>query len=95
LHGYFEHSGFAVLEAGSGAEALRVVKAGDVDAVVSDVLMPEVSGAVFCDSPVSRVPELMHRVVLLTRAAREPKVQAPIEQRGVPPIQARRFLSRG
>ena len=66
LRGYFERSGFAVLEAGSGAEALRVVEAGDVDAVVSDVLMPEVSGVAFYDSLVSRVPELLHRVVFLT-----------------------------
>jgi len=86
LRGYFERSGFAVLEAGSGAEALRVVEAGDVDAVVSDVLMPEVSGVAFYDSLVSRVPELLHRVVFLTGAARDPKVHAPIEQRGVPLI---------
>jgi len=86
LRGYFERSCFAVLEAGSGAEALRVVEAGDVDAVVSDVLMPEVSGVAFYDSLVSRVPELLHRVVFLTGAARDPKVHAPIEQRGVPLI---------
>ena len=80
--GYFERSGYAVLEAGSGAEALRVVEAGDVDAVVSDVLMPEVNGVAFYDSLVSRVPELLHRVVFLTGAAKDPKVQVPIEQRG-------------
>ena len=86
LRGYFERSGFAVLEAGSGAEALRVVEAGDVDAVVSDVLMPEVGGVAFYDSLVSRVPELLHRVVFLTGATRDPRVHASIEQRGVPLI---------
>jgi DNA-binding NarL/FixJ family response regulator len=63
-----------------------VVEAGDVDAVVSDVLMPEVNGVAFYDSLVSRVPELLHRVVFLTGAARDPQVQVPIEQRGVPLI---------
>ena len=87
LRGYLERSGYAVVEAGSGADAMRLLESGDpVDAVVTDVLMPEVSGVAFYDSLLSSSPELKNRVVFLTGAARDPKVLAPIEQRGVPII---------
>ena len=87
LRGYLERSGYDVVEAGSGADAMRLLESGDpVDAVVSDVLMPEVSGVAFYDSLLSSSPELKNRVVFLTGAARDPKVLVPIEQRGVPII---------
>ena len=87
LRGYLERSGYDVVEAGSGADAMRFLQSGDpVDAVVSDVLMPEVSGLAFYDSLLATSPQLKNRVVFLTGAARDPKVLAPIEQRGVPII---------
>jgi CheY-like chemotaxis protein len=85
LRGYLERSGLTVLEAGSGGEALAMVASGTaIDAVVSDVLMPEVSGPAFYDSLVARAPQLANRVVFLTGAAKDPKVLAPTEQRGIP-----------
>jgi two-component system cell cycle sensor histidine kinase/response regulator CckA len=39
-----ERSGYVVLEAGSAAEALRLVDGNEVDVVVSDVVMPGMSG---------------------------------------------------
>lgn len=82
-----ERGGFQVAEAASAPEALAHLEAGKpVDAVVSDVLMPEVSGLAFYDELVHRVPALAGRVVFLTGAASDPSVNAPIEQRGVPLI---------
>jgi CheY-like chemotaxis protein len=72
LRGYFERSGFAVLEAGSGAEALRWSKRATWMRWSATVLM-RVGGVAFYDSLVSRVPELLHRVVFLTGATRDPR----------------------
>ncbi len=87
LRGFFERAGFDVVEAASAAEALRHVGGdGAVDAVVSDVMMPEVSGLDFYDQLMERSRTLAHRVVFLTGAACDPRVHGPIEQRGVPLI---------
>jgi phosphoserine phosphatase RsbU/P len=40
--------GYSVLEAGTGAEALEVVAGNDVDIVLSDWIMPGMSGVEFC-----------------------------------------------
>ena len=43
--------GYAVLEAGHGGEAMRISAehAGTIDLVISDVMMPEMSGKEFID----------------------------------------------
>ncbi len=87
MRAFFERAGFCVQEAASAMEALRHVEAGlPADAVVSDVLMPEVSGVMFYDRLMEVAPQLTNRVVFLTGAARDPRVHGPIEQRGVPLI---------
>ena len=85
LRAFFERAGFAVEEAGSARAALDGVAGGQqVDAVVSDVLMPEINGLAFYDSLLEHTPELADRVVFLTGASGDPRVHRPIEQRGVP-----------
>jgi len=85
LRALFERSGFAVVDVASGQEALtHVAEGGPADAVVSDVLMPEISGVAFYDRLLELSPALSQRVVFLTGAARDPRVHVPIEQRGVP-----------
>lgn len=87
LRALFERSGFAVVDVGSGTAALaHIAEGGAADAVVSDVLMPDVSGVAFYDRLMTAAPYLAHRVVFLTGAARDPQVHGPIEQRGVPLI---------
>lgn len=87
LRAFFERADFGVLEAASAQEALAHVAAGGaIDAVVSDVLMPNTSGLEFYDRLVELAPGLSHRLVFLTGAARDPRVHGPIEQRGVPLI---------
>ncbi len=87
LRAFFERSGFTVAEAASATDALRyVADGGAADAVVSDVLMPQVSGLDFYDRLMELAPGLANRVVFLTGAARDPRVHGPIEQRGVPLI---------
>lgn len=84
LRKLFERGGMTVSEAGSGGEALTHLGNGDVDAVVCDILMPEVNGLEFYDTLVTRSPHLKDRVVFLTGAANDPIVHGPIEERGVP-----------
>lgn len=87
LRRIFERGGFAVAEAPSADAALPALDGEPaIDAVVSDVLMPGLSGLVFYDRLVERAPRLRHRVVFLTGAAHHADVHSPIEQRGVPLI---------
>ena len=87
LRKILERGGMTVIEAGSAQQAFEIVERGDaIDAVVSDVLMPEMSGLALYDELLRRAPGLKGRVVFLTGAAQDPKVQGPIEQRGVPLI---------
>jgi CheY-like chemotaxis protein len=55
---YLSHLGYSVLEAGSAAEALAVVRqqAPRVDLVLCDVVMPGVSGTELAATLLSRVP---------------------------------------
>jgi len=85
IRGFFERAGFGVEEAGSATAALERVRRGGLpDAIVSDVLMPEVNGLVFYDRLVEVAPGLAERVVFLTGASQDPRVHGQIEQRGVP-----------
>jgi two-component system NtrC family sensor kinase len=60
-----EARGFEVAEAGSGAQALAVLAdVADIDAVVTDVVMPGVSGPDLADRIRDRFPDLP--VVLIT-----------------------------
>ena len=87
LRAFFERAGFVVAEAASAGEALGYLGEGrPADAVVSDVLMPGLGGVEFYDRLQEAAPHLAHRLVFLTGAARDPRVHAPIEQRGVPLI---------
>jgi CheY-like chemotaxis protein len=87
LRKIFERGGLTVREANSGREALDAIAANrDIDAVVSDFLMPEINGVDFYDALVASAPHLRNRVVFLTGVARDPMVHNPVEQRGVPLI---------
>jgi len=87
LRKILERGRMTVLEADSAPAAFALMERGDaIDAVVSDVLMPEVSGLALYDELLRRAPKLKGRVVFLTGAAEDPKVAGPIEHRGVPLI---------
>jgi DNA-binding NtrC family response regulator len=87
LRAFFDRAGFRVVEAASASDALRHIREQKpADAVVSDVVMPELNGVDFYDQLREAAPRLAQRVVFLTGAARDPRVHGPIEQRGVPLI---------
>lgn len=85
LRGFLERAGLTVVEARSGVEALALAHGEQqFDALVCDVLMPELSGLDFYDQLLDVAPAMRHRVVFLTGAAHDPAINSPIEQRGVP-----------
>ncbi len=91
---HFERAGMRVLEAGSGAEGLAVLRGGgDIDAVVCDVIMPELNGLALYDAIVTQAPHLKERVVFLSGLAHEPAVHELIEARGVPLVSKLHDLS--
>lgn len=85
LRGYLERAGFTVIDTGDAATALElVVGEAPPDAIVSDVLMPGMSGLDFYAHLAERTPTLCHRLIFLTGANRVPAIHQRIEQLGVP-----------
>ncbi|HEY3935201.1 MAG TPA: response regulator [Gemmatimonadales bacterium] len=81
----FERAGHTVIDAESAFQALDLLRSeGAPDAVVSDVLMPGMSGLQFYQHLSERAPHLRNRVVFLSGANRDPRIHVPIEQLGVP-----------
>jgi two-component system nitrogen regulation response regulator NtrX len=80
-----ERVGFEIAEAASGKTALDMIATDSaIEAVVSDVLMPEIDGVDFYDRLVALMPHLQRKVIFLTGAAQDTAVLTPLEQRGVP-----------
>lgn len=85
LRRLFERGGHTVVEAESAARALElVVDAEPPDAIVCDVMMPEMNGMEFYQALGDAAPALQARLVFLTGASRDPQVHTRIERLGVP-----------
>lgn len=84
LRRLLEARGFAVVEAGTSAEGSAQAAAGEIDAVVCDIMMPGGSGIEFFDLLRKTHPNLARRFVFLTAAAKEPEVSAQVEARNAP-----------
>lgn len=81
----FERRGYEVGEAASATEALELIDVSPrPEALVCDVLMPEMNGLQLYQRLLDTAPRLRNRVVFLTGANRDPAVHVPIEQLGVP-----------
>jgi DNA-binding response OmpR family regulator len=65
---------FMVDVAHDGAEALVKVKANEYDAVVCDVMMPELRGDEFYLQATDQRPQLADRFIFITGYAADPKV---------------------
>jgi len=67
---------YVVLTAGSGADALHIVGSGcPLDAVVCDIIMPDMSGAEVYQRAVEKRPELEKKFVFMTGGAFTPKTR--------------------
>jgi DNA-binding response OmpR family regulator len=65
---------FMVDVANDGAEALQKAKANEYDAIVCDVMMPQLRGDEFYLQATAARPQLADRFIFITGYAAEPKV---------------------
>ena len=63
--------GFEVLLAADGAKAMTIVMQEQIDAVVLDLLLPEISGFEILRYLKRRVPALLERTIVITAAAEQ------------------------
>ncbi|KOA20613.1 transcriptional regulatory protein SrrA [Clostridium homopropionicum DSM 5847] len=61
IRDYFENSGFSVLEASNGVEALNLIKENKVDLMILDIMMPYMDGWTVCTTlrKTSQIPIIM------------------------------------
>jgi DNA-binding NtrC family response regulator len=72
----------------SPEEALGRLASGESwDIVLSDVMMPEMSGVEFAKRAVGVCPDLAGRIALMTGGAASPEVRTALEQSGLPVIE--------
>jgi len=67
----FEHSGYKVITANNGADALKIATEHIPDIVLSDYMMPFMDGAELCRQ-FKNNPALSHSFFILTSAAMRP-----------------------
>jgi adenylate cyclase len=66
-----KREGFEALLADDGAKALAIVQHHPVDAIVLDLLLPEISGFDILRYFKERVPALLQRTIVITAAAEQ------------------------
>lgn len=63
-------AGFEVDFASSGREALKKTIADHYDAIMLDLILPDISGMEILDKLAQRKPEAMRRIIVITGASR-------------------------
>jgi len=76
--------GLIVVTASSGRAALAALEAGPVDAVVSDLRMPDMDGAALALAIAERWPRLAGRVLLVTGDAIGAESNVRLREAGLP-----------
>lgn len=74
LSAYLKRSGYHVIEAGSGEEALEICRAQDIDLVLSDWMMPGMNGLEFCQAFRALENERYGYFILLTSKSEKGEV---------------------
>ena len=77
-----KHSVDAVLEAGNGKEALEIVRRDQIDLLIADLNMPEMSGTALTQAVLGD-PLTRHIPVVIVSANPDPSVQAELKNIGV------------
>lgn len=98
LKAALERSGYSVVQAASGAEALELLERAQFRGVVTDIRMPgTVNGAEVHAWILQNRPELCARVILISGDTANPETQALVERSGIPciekPFRVQQFIS--
>ncbi len=75
-----EKHGYDVVRAGDGATALDLIKAGSFDAIVTDLMMPHMSGMDLAAILATQHPTLRTRMVVITGGVVTPAAEAFVQQ---------------
>ena len=88
LRAAFERHGYAVANAASGAEGLKMLSGGKYSGVISDIRMPgTVNGAEVHAWIQKNRPELCARIILISGDTANSETQAFLAQSGTPCIE--------
>ena len=79
-----ERRGYAVTTASDGNEALSLASLWPFDVVVSDLMMPGMSGIELAAALAEHHPELRRRMIVITGGAVTPAAEAFVQHAGVP-----------
>ncbi len=71
--------GFTVTTASDGIQALKTVSQQDIDAIVCDLMMPNMAGDMFYMAVQKIKPHLCRRFIVLTGHQKHPKLKAFLE----------------
>ncbi len=72
--------GYRVTKASDGTEAMTAIAKGDVDVIVSDLMMPRMSGMELADAVAREYPTLRHRFIVMTGGAVTPAAEAFVQR---------------
>ena len=81
-----EANGYTVSTAAGGQEALKLLGAAPVDAIICDLSMPELSGDLFFREVATTYPQLRRRFVFLTANADNPLYENFLKTIGAPVV---------
>jgi CheY-like chemotaxis protein len=71
---YLEYSGYEVITAADGMEGLKKLESGEYDLVITDIVMPYVSGVGVVTAIKEKTPDIP--VIAITGYGREPEAAA-------------------
>lgn len=79
-----QHAGYATHEAATVAEAVRLLGAQTVDAIVCDFTLPGMDGSMLHQRLVEVAPAVADRIIFVTGWARDPKTRSLLDYTGQP-----------
>ncbi len=82
MRAFLETAGYEVLTAESGAVALELLAETEVDAIVSDLRMPDIDGAALWREVRQREPLLARRMLFVTGDTLSPGAQRFLDDAG-------------
>ncbi len=81
-----ERAGYRVRTAGTGEEALQLVRQHHFDAAICDLRMAGTSGAVLCERIWNTAPDLAGKLIVASGDLSGDGVDALVDRSGVPPV---------
>lgn len=69
LNEFFKGKGYAVMEAGDGKAGVELIKSGKPDAILLDIMMPEMDGMAVIKEVAAMDPDMLGHITLMTNSS--------------------------